>query len=250
MQFQSLIKPNFKHKPIFSSYGLIILPLIAASAFVILNFKLMNKNQAVLFLCPMTVMCILGALDDVYGSRETGGFKGHFKKLFVEHKLTTGALKAFGGGAAALIIAWLLSGGDIVRWIIGSMVIALTTNTINILDLRPGRASAAFFFILLLAYSVCGWHLHPQKFVNALEIIVFIFYLFDRQAKIMMGDSGSNMLGIALGILIALNCGLIFQTIMVIMQLLMQLYSEKKSITKLIQKNRFLNLVDSKLGVR
>lgn len=201
-------------------------------------------------LISMAAMCILGAIDDVWGSREVGGFKGHFKKLFQEHKLTTGALKAFGGGIVALIAAWHFSEGDILRFLIGSLLIALTTNTINILDLRPGRASAAFFFILFLTFAASGWHLYPQIFVIVLSIITLIFYLFDRQAKIMMGDSGSNMLGSALGILIVINCGLIFQLIMVIMQLLLQLYSEKNSITKLIEQKKFLRVIDSKLGVR
>ncbi|HEX5323288.1 MAG TPA: hypothetical protein VFW40_05835, partial [Capsulimonadaceae bacterium] len=62
----------------------------------------------------------LGLLDDLCGDRATGGFRGHFRRLFVERKLTTGAVKAVGGGILALIAGWMLAGPTVLPAILAA----------------------------------------------------------------------------------------------------------------------------------
>jgi UDP-N-acetylmuramyl pentapeptide phosphotransferase/UDP-N-acetylglucosamine-1-phosphate transferase len=80
-------------------------------------------------------------------------------------------------------------------------------------------------------------------------VIALIFGIADSRGKAMMGDSGSNSLGAALGLTIALSAPkwiipaiIWFATVHV--------YSEKRSISELIERNRVLRAIDRKLGVR
>ena len=53
-----------------------------------------------LYLAVMGAMWALGIVDDVFGSREVGGFRGHFHEALRED--TTGAAKAIGGELSGL----------------------------------------------------------------------------------------------------------------------------------------------------
>lgn len=66
----------------------------------------------------------------------------------------------------------------------------------------------------------------------------------------MMGDSGSNMLGAALGVTIATSAGILYQATAVAIFVLIHWYSEKHSVTALIERNPVLRWIDRRLGVR
>jgi UDP-N-acetylmuramyl pentapeptide phosphotransferase/UDP-N-acetylglucosamine-1-phosphate transferase len=233
-----------------ASYGIVSFVYTAAliGSIEILGFA--KQNTAVLYLWVMAAMWILGAVDDIWGSREVGGFKGHFKKLIFERKLTTGAAKALGGGIVGVIAGWVISAGDPVKWILAAMLIPLAANLLNLFDLRPGRAVAVFFFCLgvtcipMLDGLQAGW------IISAIALTAFVWAVPDSRGKAMMGDSGSNSLGAALGVTMAINTGWIFQAAAIICILVVHWYSEKHSITKLIERNSVLKAIDSRLGVR
>ncbi|MCE5200646.1 glycosyltransferase, partial [bacterium] len=65
-----------------------------------------------------------------------------------------------------------------------------------------------------------------------------------------MGDSGSNMLGAALGITMALNTSVVSQVVAIVVILAIHLYSEKHSVSALIERNPVLRFIDRRLGVR
>lgn len=245
-----LIKLNFNKLPIMASYGIVSFAYMAAMIGAIALLESEKGNLAPLYLWVMAAMWILGAVDDIWGSRDVGGFKGHFKKLIFERKLTTGAAKALGGGIVGLVAGWMISQGDPVRWILAAMLIPLAANLLNLFDLRPGRAVAVFFFCLgVTCISVFGG-LHARWILLAIAVITFVWAVPDSRGKAMMGDSGSNSLGAALGVTIAVNTGLFFQAVAIVCILIVHWYSEKHSITKLIEQNPVLRAIDSRLGVR
>lgn len=245
-----LVKLNFNKKPIMASYGIVSFVYIAAAAYALKILGYADAKLTSLYLTVMGAMWVLGILDDVFGSREVGGFKGHFKKLLFERKLTTGAVKAIGGGLVSLYAGWVIGGGDIIRWAIAFMVVALATNTLNLLDLRPGRAVAVFFLGLGVTYIMAHGNISSPWIVGVISIITFAFALIDSRGMAMMGDSGSNAIGAALGLSIALNTGIIAQAAAVAVFAAIHIYSEKHSISALIERNRVLKCIDRRLGVR
>ena len=69
----------------------------------------------------------------------------------------------------------------------------------------------------------------------------------DLKAKAMMGDTGSNVLGISIGILFVMGYSLKVQFNMVSILNIYTYTYEKYSLTKIIENNKFLNFID-KLG--
>lgn len=244
-----LVKPNFRKTPVMASYGLIAFPYMAA-AFVILAMSgWVERSPTRLYLLVMAAMWVLGAVDDIWGTREVGGFRGHFRKLLVERKLTTGAVKAIGGGLVALAAGFSMHKNDPIRALLAAAVIALATNLINLFDLRPGRAVAVFFLGLVVTYIVKCGRLVALPLVGATATIALLFGVVDSRGKAMMGDSGSNCLGAALGVTIALSAPN-WMIPAVIVMAAVHIYSEKRSISGLIDRNRVLRKIDRYLGVR
>ena len=81
----------------------------------------------------------LGLIDDLGGTGESGGFRGHFRAL-AHGRLTTGAIKAFGGPVIALSIIPLNLSTDGVGRLRDAAIICLSANLVNLLDRAPGRA--------------------------------------------------------------------------------------------------------------
>ncbi|HEX3011092.1 MAG TPA: hypothetical protein VHQ70_03505 [Syntrophomonadaceae bacterium] len=61
-------------------------------------------NSYHLFILGLMSISFLGFIDDMLGQRDTLGFKGHIGSL-LHGKLTTGGLKALGGGMIALFFS-------------------------------------------------------------------------------------------------------------------------------------------------
>jgi UDP-N-acetylmuramyl pentapeptide phosphotransferase/UDP-N-acetylglucosamine-1-phosphate transferase len=198
----------------------------------------------------MCAMWILGLIDDLFGSREVGGFRGHFMKLIRERKLTTGALKAIGGGIVGVLAGWVISNGDPARWITAALLIPLAANVLNLVDLRPGRAVAVFLLGLGVTCILARGGLAAPWIVGATAIVAFAWGIVDSRGRAMMGDAGSNSLGAALGLTIALDASLAAQVGAIVLFALVHWYSEKHSISELIERNRVLRAIDSRLGVR
>lgn len=245
-----LVKPNFSGEPIMSSYGIVSYAYTAAGAVALAMLGYADWRSAGLYAAVMGAMALLGAIDDVFGSREVGGFRGHFRKLVVERKLTTGALKAVGGGAVGAVSAWVIADGSAVRWILAALLIPAAANTLNVLDLRPGRAVAVFFAGLGVTWVLAFGGLRAPWIVGWTAIVAAVFAPLDCRARAMMGDSGSNALGAALGITIALSTGVVTQIGALALFAGVQAYSERRSVSALIERNAVLREIDRRLGVR
>ena len=225
-----LVKPNFQKKDIPAASGLsFLLPLACYPA-----------------LWPAIVFGLLGLADDLWGSREVGGFKGHLKSLF-SGKPTTGALKLFGGGFVALAAAWLSFPHEPLRLIVAAGIVALGANTLNVLDLRPGRACFGFALFLLPAAITA-----PLLFASLwpLAIVLAIEWWSDSRAHAMLGDTGSNLLGALAGILAVQALPFTGQVILLAVLLAINIAAERTSLNAVIQKTPWLRALDRKLGVR
>lgn len=245
-----LVRPNFRKTPIMASYGIVSFVYVAAIVCWFVISGMAKRGDAALYLCVMAAMWALGAADDIWGSREVGGFAGHFRKLFTQGKITTGAVKAIGGGIVGIAAGYVISNGDPVRWVPAAVLIPLSANLLNLLDLRPGRANAVFFFVLGVTCIPVLGSLQSPWILGAIAGVALLWAIPDSLGRAMMGDSGSNSFGAALGLAAAVNTGVAYQITAIVLIVALHIYSERHSITSLIEHNGALSWIDRKLGVR
>lgn len=144
---------------------------------------------------------LLGWMDDTFGTPEARGLKGHLSLLLRHGKATTGLAKAIGGALAGLFGAYMVGAHD---WtvVLGGAVVALSANAANSLDARPGRAVKAFIALALgvLAAGALLPLTGPWVILFGLVAATLVLAPVDLKERVMLGDSGANPLGCALGL--------------------------------------------------
>lgn len=243
-------RENFRGEMIPSVFGLYIMLYGTLGALFSRYTSSGSDPAARLYLVGILGFGLLGLVDDLFGSREVGGFRGHFKKLLLEGRLTTGAAKAIGGGVVALYLGYSTSGGMPGIWALDAAVIALAANTVNLLDLRPGRALFVFFFGLSVAVILVGGWLSAPLVVVSIAVAAAGVAIYDVRGRAMLGDVGSNSLGAALGLTLVLDASVAGKLAVVVVFLAINYYSERHSISQLIERHSVLRSIDSRLGVR
>ncbi len=180
-------KTNYLGRRIPGAVGLLI-PLLALPASQLGYIALgLGRPLAIL----VTGFAALGLLDDLFGHLgQARGLRGHLRALLRGH-LTTGAVKAIGGLAVALVIGYLHSGVN-VRALLDGLVIALSANAFNLLDLRPGRSLKGFF---LLALPLLLWQPALLPILGPALAAALVLAPADFSGRVMLGDVGANTLG-------------------------------------------------------
>lgn len=244
------VKPNYRGEIIPLGLGTVFLlgAIVSLTAFfAVLTVDLRQKSA--LFLLTLSIYTCLGIIDDTWGDGSCRGISGHLRS-FLQGCPTTGCLKALAGGMAALYIS--LSGFPGYRpWLaapLDALIIALSVNAINLLDLRPGRAGKCFLILAALIFTA-----FPQRgemaFASLISGILLAYLPMDLKAGAMMGDSGANALGAVLGItavwVFDLKLKIVYLTALVLLHML----AEKKSLTSLIASSSVLDYLD-RLGQR
>lgn len=138
----------------------------------------------------------LGAYDDLAGSGDSRGFKGHLSAL-AHGEVTTGAVKILGIGATGLTAAALAGTnrrGNAFDVLINGALVAGTANLLNLFDLRPGRAIKVGA-LAGLPGTLSGSAVAAAPFGAALALLPE-----DLGERAMLGDSGANTLGALLGL--------------------------------------------------
>lgn len=234
------LSPNYKGEKIPFCMGLLFI-FVQTMTLLILYIFFRKDIQILYYLISIVLIGMVGLLDDLIGIKDIKGLKGHITS-FIKGNPTTGGIKAGIGFFISLFISILIS-ENALDFIVNTFLIALFTNYNNIFDLRPGRSIKAFIFAsiaLLLTGDVGKFGYLIYSFYG----ILLIYFPLDLKAKAMMGDVGSNVLGITLGIYCSLSNTLITKVIYLFILIVIHIIAEKYSFTKIIDNNRILKFID------
>ncbi len=176
-----------------------------------------------------------GAYDDLAGSGDRRGFRGHLGAL--RHgEVTTGAVKLGGIGVTGIISA-ALAGGSPADVVLNAGLVAGGANLLNLFDLRPGRA------IKVAAASGALLGAAGRDGVAAPLGAALALLPEDLGERAMLGDAGANALGAMLG---ASAAGLSRPTRIALLAGIAGLTaaSEKVSFTRVIARTAALHWLD------
>lgn len=237
----STLSPNYKGEKIPVCMGLLFIFVQTINLSIVLLYLDDSNNYIMYYLFSIIFIGLVGLLDDLIGEEDIKGLKGHVRS-FLKGNPTTGGIKALTGFFIALFISIVMS-KDLVEIIVNTILIALFTNLINLFDLRPGRSIKVyitFSIILLITASNQRYDLILYSFFG----ILLIYFPLDIKAKVMMGDVGSNVLGITLGIYCVFTHNLTTKLVYMLVLIIIHILAEKFSFSKIIDNNKFLKFID------
>src|SRR5690554_952914 len=248
-----MTKKNYRGNPAPTALGLVFLLTLPLSyACLILAGRTLNPTEIYLFLFFVVAMGLSGLCDDLLKTDEEKGFRGHFAQL-LKGNLTSGGLKALTGLVFALIFTVGLARtteSSCLGWLIvfpQTVMAALAANSVNLFDLRPGRALKLFFCVvlaLLIFLSARGIKSDYAIFLFPVTGGVLAYWPTDLKARGMLGDTGANFLGALLGAIILLIRDSSLFWFSFIFLILLQLWAEKYSLSQVIENNGLLRFLD------
>ncbi len=186
-------------------------------------------------------VALLGLVDDAYagGSR---GWRGHARAV-ADGGFSTGLLKA--AGTLGLALAWsALTQDGVADFLLAALVIVLTTNIFNLLDLRPGRSVKAFV-VLAVVCSLVALDIEPLLELGLWAGPIVVAGILDLRERGMLGDTGSNVVGVVAGLWLVLTLDTTGMAIAAGLLVVITIYGELRSINSLIEGTPGLRHLDS-----
>lgn len=274
------VVPNYRGRHVFLGLGVVWL-VWAGCAIVggIVSSSLMSKNGggvlSILTLAgPLALVAFaLGLVDDALGGGEAKGFRGHLSAMS-KGRLTTGGLKLFGISAASFVVTLFIAGVapwgsnapgfevvNIWRALLAGAAVALTSNFVNLTDLRPGRALKVSSILLTAGVLSTGLLLHLPVASNGsatglgtvVAVVSLALYVagpivavwpFDLGELGMLGDAGANPMGAVAGLLIVAGLPLWAMVFYLGIMLLLNMASERVSYSSVIRSSSALTWLD------
>lgn len=233
---------NFKGERIPNAMGIVFIfsqVMTIGIIQIIFGFK---DNFHFIYLFGFVFIGFIGLLDDLIGDKTVKGLKGHIKS-FLKGKLTTGGVKAFLGLFISFIVSSYIS-YNFLDFILNGLIIGLFTNLINLFDLRPGRATKVFVAIslILLCFKILRYN---NYIILSIYGILIPYIVLDLKGKVMMGDTGSNVLGYTLGAYYTVNFEIYSRVTVLIILILFHILAEKVSFSQVIDNNKILKYIDN-----
>jgi UDP-N-acetylmuramyl pentapeptide phosphotransferase/UDP-N-acetylglucosamine-1-phosphate transferase len=160
---------------------------------------------------------------------------------------TTGILKLAVGVGAGVLLAVLLGGGPL-PIAAGAILIASSANIWNALDVVPGRA-LKWAVVPLGAALLIGWTDSSALLAGAALGAAVGVLPFDLLERGMLGDAGSNPLGLLVGFVLAAVLPEAGVVLAALAALLLQVAAETVTISRLVEATPPLRWLD-RLGRR
>lgn len=235
---KKIYRTNYSGKEVLTGGGLFLLfPCLLG----VVPFLFTGSYSSCLFYLMMVFsLTFCGMLDDILGDSTSKGLAGH-AGIFLKGGISTGAIKALTGGMIGLLLAWSRYQGPLL-FLLDTVCFALCVNLVNLLDLRPGRASKGFMFLLLSMIIVAHfkeiWAVLPA--VTALSLYIS----GEMKETYMLGDTGANPLGGILGLYGVIALPMNPKAILVLFLISVHLLAEFQSLSKWIEAVPMLKKID------
>lgn len=233
------VRENYLGKKIPIGLGLVI--WLGTTPYLLI-YGIINSEKNIFFiLLILTTTLLVGFIDDLLGNHKIKGLKGHFLMFIRDKELTSGVLKALLISLFSLLFSYQIS-QNILLLIINFIILILTTNSFNLLDVRPGRTLKVFIFASIL---LSIFYPASRLFLSIIIASIIAYVPVDFKGKGMLGDTGSNFLGMSMGIVLISNLSNIVKIMVMIFLVYLHIFTEKQSLTALIDKVYFLRLIDN-----
>ncbi len=237
----ALERRNYRNRPLPTAIGLFaVLAVIAIEAArSLLGAFGVGDDPGINAARPLVLWaCLgfgfLGLVDDLLGTAGDRGFRGHLDAL-VHGRITTGLLKIVGGAAVALVLAAAPGFVSGKRLLSDAVLIALAANLGNLLDRAPGRVIKVGLVAWLPLAFVAGT---GAVGVAIAPVIGAFLGLFgdDLHERVMLGDTGANVLGAVLGLGVVLELGRGARNAVLIALVVLNLAAEVVSFSRVIER--------------
>jgi len=245
----ALQRENYRGRSLATAGGLVIVLavlVVEAARTALAEFGLGEElsdsllRSMVLFAC--FAFAFLGLIDDLLGTADERGFSGHLRAL-AHGRLTTGAMKLFGGGVVAIVLT--AAPGEVSgrRLLADAALVALAANLGNLLDRAPGRTIK----VALLAYVPVALAAGTAPVGLALAPVVGAgagLLRADLRERLMLGDTGANLLGAVLGLGVVLETSRPVRTVVLVVLVALNVASERVSFSGVISRIPVLRYLD------
>jgi UDP-GlcNAc:undecaprenyl-phosphate GlcNAc-1-phosphate transferase len=195
---------NYRGAPLACPLGIVIVAAVALALGALEAIHVLGiRDQPVVTVGATFVLGVaaLGLFDDAY-SGPSRGWRGHGRAV-LKGGLPTGALKAVGTlGLAAYVASDAQSSvdTDVLPWLLTVAVLVLSTNLLNIVDLRPGRAVKAFVLVAIGTTIAAGTEL--VEVFGAYIGAILVVGVYDLRERGILGDTGANLIGAVAGLML------------------------------------------------
>lgn len=188
---------NYRGAPLPCPLGLLVPAAVTIALVPLSILALLGIEEALQITGLGFVLAVvaLGLADDAY-SGASRGWRGHAAAV-KGGSFSTGALKAVGIAGLALHAA--ADPSDKGRWILAALVLMLSTNLFNLLDLRPGRAVKGYALVVL-GCGLLAWDEGVFWGLGAWTAAFLVCGVLDLREQGMLGDTGSNAVGAVAGL--------------------------------------------------
>jgi UDP-GlcNAc:undecaprenyl-phosphate/decaprenyl-phosphate GlcNAc-1-phosphate transferase len=251
MERTGLARANYRQRMVAFPAGAV---LVACSLFALAPLAILDDRADLDLLDPdlrrwatyVLGVALLGLLDDALGRGSDAlaprGWRRHARAL-AAGRFSTGAIKALGALALAAYATSGLGQHD-VRYVADLLLLLLTTNLFNLLDLRPGRVEKVLV-ALLAGLCVGAWTVAPLDLLGIFIGPVLVMAAFTLRERAMLGDAGANLVGALAGISLLVTLGDDARLIALGIVALLNLYGEFRSISRTIEGVPLLRSLDS-----
>jgi hypothetical protein len=185
---------------------------------------------------------LFGLVDDLVGSAEVQGFRAHLEAV-AAGRPTTGFLKLAGGAALAVVVVAPLARPSLGRLLADAALVALCANLANLFDRAPGRLLkvSTLAFVGIVAASGQRVELEGTALVAGAALALLVD---DLRERLMLGDTGANALGAALGVGLVAAATPTTRTVALVVVAALNLAGELVSFSRVIDAVPVLRVLD------
>ena len=185
----------------------------------------------------------LGLVDDLAAVGSDQGFRGHLAALR-GGRVTTGLLKLVGGAGIAVVLVATPGFKSGRTLIVDAMLVALAANLGNLLDRAPGRTIKSG----LLVYVPIAIAVGTDPIGLALAPVMgatFGLLGDDLHERLMLGDTGANVIGAVLGLAVVLGSRDDIRLVVMLVLLGLNIAAEMVSFSRVIEAVPLLRAFDA-----